>query len=138
VVRPEVIRRRLEQLGHYLAILDHYRRYDLAAFRSDPERYGSAERFLQLAIEATLDIGTHIVADENLGSIEQSRDVPRRLREHGFLDEALERRWIRMIGFRNVLVHDYLDIDRGIVHQVILNDLGDFAEIRRVLAQFLR
>ena len=63
MVRPEVIRRRLDQLGRYLEILDHYRGYDLASFTSDPERYGSAERFLQLAIEATLDVGTHIVAD---------------------------------------------------------------------------
>jgi uncharacterized protein YutE (UPF0331/DUF86 family) len=138
MVRPEVIRRRLDQLGRYLDILDHYRGYDLVSFMADPERYGSAERFLQLAIEATLDVGTHIVADENLGTIEQSRDVPQRMREHGYLSEDLEKRWIRMIGFRNVLVHDYLEIDRAIVYRVLVENLGDFAEIRRVLVGFLR
>ncbi len=76
MVRPEVVRRRLEQLGEDLAILERYRRYDLGAFLADPERYGSAERFLQLAIEATLDMGSHIIADENLGSVEQSRTFP--------------------------------------------------------------
>jgi uncharacterized protein YutE (UPF0331/DUF86 family) len=137
VVRPEVVRRRLEQLGEYLTILERYRRYALDEFIADPERYGSAERFLQLAIEATLDMGSHIIADENLGSVEQSRDIPRRFREHGRITEDLERRWVRMIGFRNILVHEYLEVDRTVVHDVVCNRLRDLAEIRRVFAEFL-
>ena len=106
-VRPEVIRRRLLQLGEYLDILDHCRQYDVESFCNDPERYGSAERFLQLAIESTLDIGAHIVADGNLGRIEQSRDVAMRFRERDYVDVDLEQRWIRMIGFRNVLARTF-------------------------------
>jgi len=79
MVRPEIIRRRLQRFGEYLTILERFQRYDLEAFLSDPEHYGSAERFLQLAIEASLDMGSHVIADENLGSVEQSRDIPRRL-----------------------------------------------------------
>ena len=137
MVRPEVIRRRLLQLGEYLAILEHYRQYDVESFCNDPERYGSAERFLQLAIDSTLDIGAHIVADGNLGRVEQSRDVPMRFRERGYMDVDLEQRWIRMIGFRNVLVHEYLEIDRRIVYQAILNDLTDLAALQKVFARFL-
>jgi len=137
VVRPEILRRRLEQLGEYLTILERYRSYDLDAFVADPERYGSAERFLQLAVEATLDMGSHIIADEKLGSVEQSRDIPRRFREHGRITGDVEQRWIRMIGFRNILVHEYLQVDRAIVHDVVCNRLDDLAELRRVFAEFL-
>lgn len=137
MVKPEVIRRRLERLGEYLAILRRYQRYDLETFLSDPEHYGSAERFLQLAIEATLDIGSHIIAEEDLGTIEQSRDIPGRLREHGNISEDLELRWIRMIGFRNILVHDYLEVDRTIVYDVVCNRLVDLAELQQVFAGFL-
>lgn len=137
MVRPEVVRRRLEQLGEYLTILERYRRYDLDEFLAEPERYGSAERFLQLAIEATLDMGSHIIADENLGSVEQSRDIPRRFREHGLITEGLEQRWIRMIGFRNILVHEYLEVDRTVVHDVVCNSLQDLADVRRTFAGFL-
>ncbi|MGH9896093.1 MAG: type VII toxin-antitoxin system HepT family RNase toxin [bacterium] len=77
---------------------------------ADPERYGSAERFLQLSIEALSDMASHLIAERNLGLVQQSRDLPRLLREHGYIDQALEGRWIRMIGFRNVLVHDYLEV----------------------------
>ena len=137
MVRPEVVRRRLEQLGEYLTILERYRRYDLEAFLADPERYGSAERFLQLAIEATLDMGSHVIADDNLGSVERSRDIPRRFREHGRITDDVEQRWIRMIGFRNILVHQYLEVDRAVVHDVVCNRLQDLAEIRRMFAGLL-
>ncbi len=45
--------------------------------------------------------------------------------------------WIRMIGFRNVLVHDYLDVDRGLVYEVMQQRLGDFEALRRVFAEML-
>lgn len=60
MVNTEIVRRRLDQLSEYLEILNHYRAYSLEEFLADPERYGSAERFLQLAVEAILDVGNHI------------------------------------------------------------------------------
>lgn len=74
MIKPEIIRRRLERFSDYLDILKRFDQYDLEAFLSNPERYGSAERFLQLSIECTLDVGSHIIADGGLGGIEQSRD----------------------------------------------------------------
>ena len=42
-----------------------------------------------------------------------------------------------MIGFRNTLVHEYVDIDRGIVYEVLQHGLEDLVALRRVFAQFL-
>jgi len=137
MVKREVVRRRLERLAEYLTILERFQDYELEIFLSDPEHYGSAERFLQLAIEATMDVGSHIVAEENLGPIDQSRDVPRRLREHGDISEDLEQRWTRMIGFRNILVHEYAELDRSLVYQIVCERLPDLEEIRKVFARFL-
>jgi len=55
MLRPEVIRKRLGKLEEYLQILSRIREYDREEFLSDPEHYGSAERFLQLAIESIND-----------------------------------------------------------------------------------
>jgi uncharacterized protein YutE (UPF0331/DUF86 family) len=137
MVRPEVIRRRLDRLTEYLEILDRYQRYDLATFVGDPEHYASAERFLQLAIESTLDIGSHVVAEEDLGPVEFSRDIPQRFREHGLIDEALEQQWIRMIGFRNILVHEYAELDRSIVYEAATERLNDLKALEPVFAKFL-
>ena len=57
MVRVEVIRKRLNKLDEYLGILRGLQRYDFEEFIGDPEHYGSAERFLQLGIEAITDKG---------------------------------------------------------------------------------
>jgi uncharacterized protein YutE (UPF0331/DUF86 family) len=49
----------------------------------------------------------------------------------------LSQKWIRMIGFRNALVHGYMDVDRTIVYEVLQNGLGDIEELKRVFARYL-
>jgi len=137
MVRPEVIGKRLSKLEEYLRILGKLGCYSLDEFISEPERYGSAERFLQLAIEALTDMGNHVIADENLGSVDHAGDIPRLLAEHGYLEAVQRDKWTRMIGFRNILVHDYLDIDRRIVHAALQGDLGDINDLMRVFARLL-
>ena len=42
-----------------------------------------------------------------------------------------------MIGFRNILVHEYLDVDRGVVYEVLQHQLGDLRALKQALSQFL-
>jgi len=137
VVRPEVLRKRLTKLDEYLAILNGLRRYTFAEFTADPERYGSAERFLQLAIEVLIDLGNHVIADLDLGTVDSYSDIPRLLHTAGYIDARMREVWTRMIGFRNVLVHDYLDVDRTLVYEALQQRLGDIESLRRVFAQLL-
>jgi uncharacterized protein YutE (UPF0331/DUF86 family) len=137
MVRSEIIRKRLNKLDEYVAILRRVQRYSFEDFMEDPERYGSAERFLHLAIEAILDMGNHIIADLELGVVNSYSDIPAIIAKKGYLSPPLEEKWIRMIGFRNTLVHEYIDIDRKIVYDVLQNNLDDFEELKKVFAQFL-
>lgn len=137
MVRPEVIRRRLEAVSENLEVLERLAQYEEDEFIADPEHYGSAERFLQLALEALLDMGSHTIADSDLGTVNQSRDIPRLFREHGYIDRALEEKWLRMIGFRNILVHAYLQLDRKRVHKVLRQNLEDIRALQRMFANFL-
>jgi uncharacterized protein YutE (UPF0331/DUF86 family) len=137
VIRPEVIRRRLAKLDKYLSFLERARQYTFEEFSGDPERYGSAERFLHLAIETVLDIGSHCVAEMNLGHVELYRDIPAILAREGWIDEELKDTWMRMVGFRNILVHDYLEVDRQIVYDVIQHELDDLRALQRVFTRVL-
>lgn len=137
MIRPEVIRKRLNRLDKYIDILEQLQAYSYEEFVSEPERYGSAERFLHLAIEAVTDIGNHIIADEALGTVDRYSDIPTILAGSGYIDDALKNRWIRMIGFRNILVHDYLDIDRKIVHETLRTGLADLHAMKLVFARLL-
>ena len=111
--------------------------YSYDEFIAKPERYGSAERFLHLAIESCSDMGNHIIADDNLGVVTSYRDIPTILEELDFISIELRETWIAMIGFRNVLVHDYTDIDQKLVYDALKNRLDDFQKLRKVFAQFL-
>jgi uncharacterized protein YutE (UPF0331/DUF86 family) len=137
VVRAEVIRRRLNRLDEHIQVLTRLQRYSLEEFLADPERYGSAERFLHLAIEAVLDMGNHVVAEEGLGVVNWYSDIPKILAEKGYLASGLRDSWIQMIGFRNTLVHEYVDIDRKIVYEVLHQGVGDLIHLRGVFARFL-
>lgn len=137
MVRPEVIRKRLQKLDEYLSILQKLTQYDEDHFVKDPEKYGSAERFLQLAIGCTLDMGSHVIAEEGLGVVDKYGDIPRILREKGFVAETLRDKWTRMIGLRSILVRAYVDVDRRIVYKAITEELDDISRLRQVFARFL-
>jgi uncharacterized protein YutE (UPF0331/DUF86 family) len=75
MVDEEIIHRRLRNLDETLSILRKLRLYSFEDFMAEPERYGSAERFLQLAIEALPDMGAHLVAIRELGTVTKYRDI---------------------------------------------------------------
>lgn len=137
MVRREVLYKRLNRLDEYLAILQQLRLYSLEEFLAEPERYGSAERFLHLSIEALSDMGNHVVAYQQLGTVDSYSDIPYLLCEAGYINTSQQETWVRMIGFRNILVHDYLEIDREIVYQVLNERLADIASLKDVFVQFL-
>jgi uncharacterized protein YutE (UPF0331/DUF86 family) len=137
MVRPEVVRKRLQKLDEYLAFLETLAPYPYERFESDFMLRGSAERYLHLAIEAINDLGNHAIADGGLGKVEQYRDIPEILFRKNIINGAQMEVWVRMIGFRNTLVHDYTDIDKRIVYRVLQENLGDLKEIRAVFAGYL-
>ncbi len=137
MVKAEVIRKRLNKLDEYLSFLGALQQYNFDDFIANPEHYGSAERFLHLAIEAIMDMGNHIIADLELGTVNCYSDIPSILTEKGYLSQELQEKLIRMIDFRNTLVHAYTDIDLKIVFDVLQNNLNDISEFKKLFAQFL-
>jgi uncharacterized protein YutE (UPF0331/DUF86 family) len=93
------------------------------------ERDLREERFvahtLQLAIQAALDVASHIVSDERLGEPENNRRLFELLVENGWVTGSLARPLARMVGFRNILVHGYQGVDKAVVRDVAENRLDD-------------
>jgi len=89
------------------------------------------ERFvchtLQLAVQAALDVASHIVSDGRLGEPESNRHLFELLATNGWVPKTLERPLVQMVGFRNILVHGYQSVDKAVVRDVVENRLGDLA-----------
>ncbi len=87
---------------------------------------------IQRAYEAALDIATHIVRIKQLGLPQTSREVFALLATHNIIPVALSETLQRMIGFRNIAVHDYTNINLAIIRKIIalhLKDLQQFCEV---------
>lgn len=122
-----VVRGRLAKIREYVALLKKIR--GMASerqFVADPLIYGNAERYLQLAIQAVLDVSHHIVADLSPKLPADNTELFDLLATHKVLSLRLARKLAPMSGFRNLLVHEYMEIDRRRVYRVLHEDLGDF------------
>ncbi len=87
---------------------------------------------LQRACEASIDLAMHLVRIEHLGIPQTTREAFVLLEKSSAIEAELALRLRRMVGFRNVAVHDYqalnLDIVRALVETGV-NDLALFARI---------
>lgn len=129
---------RIGKIRDYVALLRKIRGMaNEARFVRDPLIYGNAERYLQLAIQAVLDVSNHIVADMNLNLPSDSKDLFQLLATHKVLPVPLSKKLLLMAGFRNVLVHEYLEIDRRRVYRVLRDELGDFEKFIKAVSKLL-
>jgi uncharacterized protein YutE (UPF0331/DUF86 family) len=83
------------------------------------------EHTLQLAIQGVVDVASHIASDERLGEPATNHELLDLLCGAGWIDEAQRATLRAMIGFRNVLVHEYVDVDLAIVRDVVEHRLGE-------------
>ena len=83
------------------------------------------EHTLQLAIQAAMDVASHVVSDERLGEPRTNRDLFDSIGRAGLISPELGEVLGDMAGFRNLLVHGYGDIDLEIVRDVVENHMAD-------------
>jgi uncharacterized protein YutE (UPF0331/DUF86 family) len=137
LVNKNVLSARLERLRKYLSILASIQEFDCDRFIQDPFIHGTAERNLHLAIECLLDIGNHIIADLGYTKPESYADIFLILSQNKVIPPQLYKKLDGMAAFRNVLVHDYLRLDRKRVHQMIKDKTQYLEELGSVFADML-
>jgi uncharacterized protein YutE (UPF0331/DUF86 family) len=96
------------------------------------------EHTLQLAIQAALDLASHVVSDEQLGEPESYGELFALLSQRGFISTELAPRLRRMAGFRNLLVHGYARVDPARVAAVAAHDVQDLIEFVEALRLSLK
>jgi uncharacterized protein YutE (UPF0331/DUF86 family) len=98
---------------------------DPALIRSDLRQERFVEHTLQIAIQSVLDVASHIVSEERLGEPRTNQELIDRLARQGWIPARLEAPLHQMIGFRNVLVHGYDEVDLAVVEDVARHRLDD-------------
>jgi uncharacterized protein YutE (UPF0331/DUF86 family) len=110
---------RLRRLGEVVARLRRYRDRGPELLRTDPDLQWLVERGLQLGCETVLDVGNHVVASTSSRAPETYEAILDALALEGALSADLRAELKGIGGLRNVLVHDYLDVDTARVIEAL-------------------
>jgi len=137
VLRPDAVRARLLKLEEVISRLETVAGLDESALAGDFRNAWVAERGLQLAAEALLDIGNHILSAHFGVSAEDYEDIITQLGANGVIEPPLRDRLKGLGGFRNILVHDYLRIDPGKVAEALQRAPEDFSDFERAIRRWL-
>lgn len=137
MVTKEKIMGRLRKLEEYIHYLRDYQKVSLEQFLREHSIHSTVERDFHLAIECVLDIGNHIIADMRYRQPESYADIVIILGEEGVLPKEFAKDFSSVAKFRNILVHEYININRHIVYQFLQNKLDDFERFMVTIARFV-
>ncbi len=129
MIDADLVAKKLAMIETYVRELGDLARP--AALRTDVREERFVEHTLQIAIQAALDVASHVVSDLRLGEPRTNRELFALLVRGGVLPESLAQRLGAMAGFRNVLVHGYGDLDLAVVEDVVENRTGDLLDFVR-------
>ena len=130
---------RLEKISEYLKVLKFLKnKCSLKDFKNDPVLKGALERYFQLSAEASIDIGEIIISEKKLKTPLSHREVFDILGSEKIISITLAESFSEIAGFRNILVHDYVEIDLERMYEYLQNNLNDFDKFIKATAKFLK
>ncbi len=106
-------------------------------FISDFRNIDSALHRLQTSIQALLDMGSYIIASLGLRTPNRNAEIIEILSDGGYISKNRVETYIKMIQFRNRIVHLYNQIDRKILYDILVNELDDIKEFYADLLKIL-
>lgn len=125
MVDVEVIKQRLNQLSASINKIERFKEISLEEFLEDDIIQDVVEYNLFIAINMMIDIATHIVVDNNMGSPETLGEAFNILNKEKYLNDEQTKAYRNMVGLRNILSHEYINIDKKIIYSILKNNLID-------------
>lgn len=130
------VRRLLQGVSDDLAYLAARAGGDRDALVGDRDRLAALKYVFITSIEGCLDVAQHLCASEGWGPPASNADALRLMGAHGVADVPLAETMARAVGFRNVLVHRYADVDdRRVV--AFLDHVGDLEAFVASVARWM-
>jgi uncharacterized protein YutE (UPF0331/DUF86 family) len=125
-----VVRRHLLALDEALQNLARHKGRPVEALRDDSDERWAVERGLQICAQNVLDVATHLAAVSGRDAPDYASATDE-LGRIGILPTQFAARLRDVAGFRNILVHLYLDVDVTRMHTLLNSRPDDFREFAR-------
>ena len=126
VVNRARVEDRIDRIRRYQRDLRDFGKISREGFRSNRERQYAVLHAMQNAIEACIEIASHIVSAEQLGAPRDYASLFTALEQNQILTTSIADQMRQMARFRNRIVHLYWDVDLDLVYNYLTQRLGDF------------
>ena len=133
----EVVEQKLESLRRCLRRIETKCPTDAATLVADIDLQDIISLNLSRAVQISVDIGAHLIAGMEVPPPDTMGQTFDLLAQEGVLNNELASSLKKAVGFRNIAVHNYENINWGIVHSIVKYHLADFSEFARVVAMRL-
>ncbi|MFH1900392.1 MAG: DUF86 domain-containing protein [Patescibacteria group bacterium] len=127
-----VIENKISSVRKYLDILEKYKKYSREEIEDSVDIKGAVERYLYLAIQATIDLGEALISYKKLRKPSTMGEIFYILNEKEIISKDLTEKMIKMTGFRNIIAHDYGKIDYDILYNILTKNLSDIEEFLNI------
>lgn len=130
---------KLENFNEYLDYLNQLKKEikNEKSFISDFHLFGNTERYLQLCIQIILDACQLIIIDLNLTRPDDNYEAVSVLYGKKVFSGSLASEITKMIGLRNILVHEYGKIDRKKIYKVLKENLDDLKLFQKAVVKYV-
>lgn len=135
--QSDTIRKRLVSLQRILGELEKYRDSDVEELRSDLSQMYAVFFMLQQVIDLATDINQHIAATTLNVADSNSRRGFEDLIRAGVLPSDLEQDFYKSAALRNVITHQYVEVDLGIVSNSIPRVLDIYTQYVKSISRWL-
>ena len=132
----DLVRHKISHIDNNLSRLKERSKVTLKQLTDDLDIQDIILHNLQLAIQACMDIGSHIIADESWEMPNTLGEIFSVLQHHNVISSQIEENLKPMVGFRNILIHEYQEIDLEKVYDIITNHLVDFNKFRKEIINY--
>ena len=132
-----VIENKISAVKKYLKIMERYGGLSALNLKNDIDQRGAAERYLYLVIQSTIDLAEAIVSFKNLRKPETMSQNFEILSEQGMIDQNLKENLVKMVGFRNIVAHDYEEMDYSIMVNVLKNGANDINNFLKIASEIV-
>jgi len=132
-VNRDLILTRFNKLDQLLENLRELKEITKEEFLSNYKNYFSAQRALEISINICIDIGNHIVTLNNKEKPETFTDIIKILTKLEIISDELGTQLTKMVRFRNLLGHFYLEVDNEVIYNILQNNIKDFVSFKEAI-----
>lgn len=133
-----MVLRKLSEIDEYLEQIREFSDITVDKYRSDWRTQRIVERTLQIIIETCADIANHIISDRNMRIPTSYSDTFKVLFDNNAIDKDLFAVMEKMAKFRNIVVHQYEEVDAEIVIIILKKHIGDFVRFKEAILGSLK